>query len=411
MVALTQIAAVASAIVADAAFWISALFVGVQLVVAVVNAVTFPRLAASSIGASSIGASSAGAASSDAPSFTSRPATGLTSESGAEGPRVSLLVPARNEAATLPRTIPQLMAQGADEVIVLDDASDDGTGALLREAEERHATLRVVRGAALPGGWNGKNWACHQLAQEASGDVWVFTDADVDWRPGALDALMTAWRREGPGLATVWPRQRTLSWAERIAVPQIDMILLGSLPYPLVRLAPFASLAAANGQLMAWSPAAYRASGGHAAVRGEVLEDVRLAQRAKAAGVRLTLALGGELVETRMYASASDVVAGFSKNVLSAAGSVPVLVGLTAVNVAAYLAAWPLALVDGRWAVVAVGGVALRALVSAITRRPLWEAVLQPAAPLALVVVVAGSLRRAGGYVWKGRAYAAGRRR
>lgn len=383
---MTPFATTLSAIVADAAFWISAVFVGVQLVVAMTNAVTFPRLAA---------ASSDGAAEGPA----------------AEGSKVSLLVPARNEAATLPRTLPQLMAQGADEVIVLDDASDDGTGALLREAEGRYEALRVVRGAALPSGWNGKNWACHQLAHEASGDVWVFTDADVDWRPGALDALMRGWRRDRPGLATVWPRQRTLSWAERIAVPQIDLILLGSLPYPLVRLVPFASLAAANGQLMAWSPAAYRASGGHAAVRGEVLEDVRLAQRAKAAGVRLSLALGGELVEARMYRSASDVVAGFAKNVLAAAGSVPVLIGLTALNVAAYLAAWPLALVDRRWAVVAVGGVAFRALVSAITRRPLWEAALQPAAPLALTLVVARSLRHAGGYVWKGRAYAAGRRR
>ncbi len=394
----TTLATTLATIVADAAFWISALFVGVQLVVAVVNAVTFPRLAASSASMSPSAAASA-AASAASPG------------GAAAGPTVSLLIPARNEAATLPRTLSQLMAQGAHEVIFLDDASEDGTEAVLREAEARYATLRVVRGEELPSGWNGKNWACHQLAQAASGDVWVFTDADVDWRPGALDALMTGWRRDRPGLATVWPRQRTLSWAERIAVPQIDLILLGSLPYPLVRLAPFASLAAANGQVMAWSPAAYRASGGHAAVRGEVLEDVRLAQRAKAAGVRLSLALGGELVEARMYAGASDVVAGFAKNVVAAAGSVPILVGLTVLNVAAYLAAWPLALVDGRWAVVAVGGVAFRALVSAITQRPLWEAALQPAAPLALAFVVVRSLRHAGGYVWKGRTYRTERRR
>ncbi len=384
--AVTQLGPVVAALVAEAAFWISASFVGVQLLVAAVNAVAFPRLAG---------------ASREAPSAAT-PTDRAT---------VSLLVPARNEAATLPRTLPQLLAQGADEVIVLDDASEDGTGELLRSEAERHPTLRVVRGAALPDGWNGKNWACHQLAQAAAGDVWVFTDADVDWRPGALDALMATWRRDRPGLATVWPRQRTVTWAERIAVPQIDMILLGSLPYPLVRWAPFASLAAANGQLMAWSPEAYGASGGHAAVRGEVLEDVRLAQRAKAAGVRLALALGGDLVEARMYASAPDVVAGFSKNVLAAAGSVPALVVLTAVNVTAYLAAWPLALLDGRWALVAVGGVTLRALVSAITRRPAWEAALQPAAPLALLVVVARSLGRAGGYDWKGRTYAAGRQR
>jgi len=389
VVAVTQVAGTAAALAAEATFWLAALFVGVQLLVAAVNALTFPRLAGA----------------------WRRPPEPEGPVASSGGPTVSLLVPARNEATTLPRTLPQLLAQGADEVIVLDDASDDGTAELLRREAEHHPTLRVVRGAALPGGWNGKNWACHQLALAASGDVWVFTDADVDWRPGALDALLATWRRDRPGLATVWPRQRTATWAERIAVPQIDMILLGSLPHPLVRRTPFASLAAANGQLMAWSPAAYRASGGHAAVRGEVLEDVRLAQRAKAAGVRLALALGGDLVEARMYASAPEVVAGFSKNVLAAAGSVPVLVVVTALNVTAYLAAWPLALADRRWALIALGGVTLRALVSAITRRPVWEAALQPAAPLALLAVVARSLRRAGGYVWKGRTYAAGRRR
>lgn len=407
--AVTPVAAVAASLVADAAFWIAAAFVGVQLLVALVNAATFPRLRAAAGDDRSSRTPSFGAASGEA-SSTRSASPGVP---GAPGPRatVSLLVPARNEAANLARTLPQLLTQGADEVIVLDDASDDGTGAALREAEARHATLRVVRGTDLPDGWNGKNWACHQLAQVAAGDVWVFTDADVDWRPGALDALLTTWRRDRPGLATVWPRQRTQSWAERIAVPQIDMILLGSLPHPLVRHVPFASLAAASGQAMAWSPAAYRASGGHAAVRGEVLEDVRLAQRAKAAGVRLSLALGGELVEARMYTGAADVVAGFAKNVLAAAGSVPALVGLTAVNVVAYLAAWPLALLDGRWAIVAVGGVALRALASAIARRPVWEAVLQPAAPLVLLLVVARSLRRSGGYEWKGRSYAVDRRR
>jgi hypothetical protein len=363
-------------IAADLAFAVAALFVAVQLVVAVVNARAFPRL--------------------PAPPAT-RPA---------EAPRVSILVPARDEADTLPETLPRWLRQGADEVIVLNDASTDGTGAILSRAAADASHLRVLDGDPLPAGWNGKNWACHQLARAARGELLVFTDADVRWEEGALDALLLAWTRHRPGLLTVWPRQRTGGLYERLVVPQVDMILLGALPHPAVRL-PFATLAGANGQLMAWTRAAYDRVGGHAAVRGEVLEDVRLAQRAKAAGVRLHLALGHPLLSTRMYRGAGATVRGFAKNVLAAAGSAPVLVALTLLNLLAYTAAWPLALLQPRWAAVAAGGLALRALTAARSGRSPLEAPLQPLAPLALLPIVGVALARRGGYVWRGRRYPA----
>lgn len=360
----------------DAGWWLACPFVGVQLVTALVNAGTFPRL----------------------PPPARREPDPAT--------RVSILVPVRDEAATLPTTLPALLAQGAHEVVVLDDGSTDGTHELLADAARAHPSLRVLRGAPLEPGWNGKNWACDQLADAATGDLWVFTDADVRWRDGTLASLLTAWRRERPGLLTVWPKQRTETWFERIAVPQVDMILLGALPHPLVRLLPFPSLAAANGQLMAWTPDAYRLVGGHAAVRAEVLEDVRLAQRAKRLGVRLHLALGGERIATRMYRSAEETIDGFAKNVLAASGSPAIALVLVALSLLAYLLAWPLALLEPRWLAVAVGGLALRGLVAATVGRSPIEALLQPAAPLAAIVVVVRALRRRGGYVWRGRAYA-----
>jgi hypothetical protein len=365
--------------VADLAFAAAAVFVAAQLAVALVNLRSFPRL----------------------PAAPSRTAPGA--------PTVSLLVPARDEAATLPDTLPRLLHQGADEVLVLDDASRDGTGALLAEAAAVQPRLRVLDGAPLPAGWNGKNWACHQLAQAARGELLVFTDADVRWEDGALDALLEAWRRDRPGLLTVWPRQRTGGPYERLVVPQVDMILLGALPHPAVRL-PFPALAGANGQLMAWTRAAYRAVGGHAEVRGEVLEDVRLAQRAKAAGVRLHLALGHPWLSTRMYRGADETIQGFAKNVLAAAGSAPALIGLTLLNLLAYTAAWPLALLEPRWLAVGVAGLALRAVVAGRSGRSPLEAPLQPLAPLALLPIVTLALRRRGGYVWRGRRYPAGGR-
>ncbi len=329
-----------------------------------------------------------------------------TARPGGARPRVSLLVPVRDEAVVLPETLPTWLAQGADEVLVLDDGSSDATPELLAAAAERAPTLRVLAGAPLAAGWSGKNWACHQLAGAARGEVLVFTDADVAWTPGALSRVLDELDATDGGLLTVWPRQRCGTWGERLVVPLVDLLLLANLPHPFVRALPFASIAGANGQLMAWRREAYERVGGHAALRAEVLEDVRLAQRAKRLGVPLTLRLGGPWVATRMYRGWSAVVAGFGKNALAAAGGVPaVLIGLWATNVAAYTAPWIAAWADPRWWWLAAGGVALRAVANAKSGRPVAEALLQPLGPIALTAVVARALARRGGYEWKGRAY------
>jgi hypothetical protein len=321
-------------------------------------------------------------------------------------PTVSLLVPARDERATLPTTVPGWLAQGADEVLVLDDDSSDGTGAYLAAAAAGAPTLRVLPGQPLPAGWSGKNWACHQLARAARGEVLVFTDADVRWEPGALDAVLAARAALGADLLTCWPKQRCHTLGERLLVPLVDLLLLSTLPAPLARLRWPASATGANGQLMAWTRDAYRRYGGHAAVRAEVLEDVRLAQRVKAAGGTVGLTLGRDLVSTRMYHGYRAAVAGFAKNVLAAAGTPTALIALWSLNLLTYTLAWPLALLDTRWWALAAAGVGLRALTNATAGRNPAEAVLQPLAPLALAPVVALAVARRGGYVWRGRRYA-----
>lgn len=362
--------------VGDVAFALVAAFLAGQGLVLALNAVAFPVLGA------------------------------RAAEARGPRPRVSLLVPARDEAAVLPETLPSWLAQGADEVLVLDDGSTDATPAVLAAAAAAHPTLRVLAGASLPSGWSGKNWACHQLAGAARGDVLVFTDADVAWAPGALDRVVAELGATGAGLLTVWPRQRCGSLGERLLVPLVDLLLLANLPHPLVRALPFASLAAANGQLMAWRRDAYDRVGGHAALPAEVLEDVRLAQRAKRLGVPLTLRLGGPWVATRMYRSGAGAVAGFAKNVLAAAGGAPAaLVAVWALNLAAYTAPWLLAWVEPRWWALAAAGVALRAVANVKAGRPVVEAPLQPLGPVALTFVVVRALARRGGYAWKGRTY------
>lgn len=373
---------------ADAALVAVALFLVAQGAVLAVNLVAFPVLGVRSRGASAA------------------PATeGTSPVGGGRGgrPRVSLLVPARDEAETLPATLPTWIAQRPDELLVLDDASTDATPRILAAAEG----VRVLRGTPLPPGWSGKNWACHQLARAASGDVLVFTDADVAWSPGALARIVDELEATGAGLLTVWPRQSCRTLGERLIVPLVDLLLLANLPHPLVRRLPFAGLAGANGQLMAWRREAYVRVGGHAALPAEVLEDVRLAQRAKRLGVPLALRLGGPWLRTRMYRGWSAVVAGFGKNVLAAAGgSRAALLAVWAINLAAYTLPWALAWFDPRWWAPAVAGVALRAAANAKAGRTPWEAPLQPLGPIALGAVVARALRAGRGYAWKGRRYA-----
>jgi len=323
----------------------------------------------------------------------------------ARPPTVSLLIPARDERATLPATLPGWLAQGADEVLVLDDGSSDGTGAYLDAAAAQAPALRVLRGTPLPAGWSGKNWACHQLAGAARGELLVFTDADVRWEIGALAAVRAALVAQRADLLTCWPRQRCRTLGERLLVPLVDMLLLSTLPAPLARARWPVSATGANGQLMAWTREAYTRFGGHAAVRAEVLEDVRMAQRVKRLGGRVVLSLGRALVSTRMYDGYRASVQGFAKNVLAAAGTPSALVAVWLLNLLTYTLAWPLAWLEPRWWGAAVAGVGLRALTNAIAGRSPLEALLQPLGPLALAPVVAQALRWRGGYAWRGRRY------
>jgi hypothetical protein len=324
-------------------------------------------------------------------------------------PKVSILVPARNEVHNLPETLPRLLAQPVDELMVLDDHSTDGTAELVAELAKAEPRLKLLRGQALPSGWSGKNWACQQLAEAAGGQILIFTDADVFWEPGALQALLAFQARERADFVSVWPRQLTSTLAERLAVPLVDLILLSWLPYLGVKYLPSGGFAAGNGQLMFWTRPAYQHVGGHTAVKSQVLEDVRMGQRAKALGLKVALALGGKLISTRMYRSDAEVIEGFSKNILAAHGGSRLLLAFsTALNTLAYTAAWPLALLDPAWLWVAALGPLQRALVALKTQREPWEALLQPLLAWPLWRIVVRTLRQGGGYVWKGRVYRGG---
>ncbi|HEY7595129.1 MAG TPA: glycosyltransferase family A protein [Actinophytocola sp.] len=312
------------------------------------------------------------------------------------GTRTSILVPARDESHNLRAALPCLLAQPAAEVLVLDDGSRDGTPAVVAALAARDPRLRLITGTPPPPGWVGKNWACQQLAVAATGELLVFCDADVTLAPGALSALHQQIRGQRADVFSVFPRQRTETVGERLLVPLVDETLLGFLPHPLLD-APVPAAASANGQLIAFHRLAYDRIGGHAAVAGSVVEDLALARRTRAHGLKLGLALGGDLVSTRMYSGYREAVRGFGKSLH--AGSRRWLLAGAAWQFAAYSVPW----LRGWWWA-AVLGLTQRVLAMVKTgRRGYLEAALVPVTAPAALPVFAVALRRT--TRWKGRSY------
>ncbi len=330
------------------------------------------------------------------------------------GGGLSVLVPVRDEAARLPATLPGLLDQPADEIIFCDDGSTDDTAGLIRRHAGHDPRVRVFTGAARPSGWTGKTWACDQLAAAATHDDLLFCDADVHLAPGAVAAAVAEKRRQGAGVLSVFPRERTGSLGERLIVPLIDDVVLCLLPFPLL-CAPAPMAATAHGAFLLLDRPTYDAIGGFAAVRTNVVEDVALARLTRRRGRRLGLALGGELVSTRMYVGYRATVTGVARGLGPVAGGrVPLVLGW-AWHVLAYTGPVFGALRRNRgdprtrrrrrlWRLaLALAGLE-RTLVEAKTGRRAWaEALSMPLSPLAAAPAVLRALRRE--HEWKGRRY------
>lgn len=333
-----------------------------------------------------------------------------------ERPSVSVLIPARDEASVISTTLQCLDKQDYPdlEIIVLDDNSTDETAA---EARAIGGRVSVVTGEALPQGWVGKNWACHQLAARASGEILLFTDADVVWQPGSLKAVVAEFQRTHADLLTIWPTQITETWPERLTVPLIAMVVLGYLPVWAVHHIPLSFFAAANGQCMVWRRGAYLRAGGHEAVRETVLEDVTLARRAKSVGLRLRMADGGGLIACRMYNDWVSVRRGFAKNILAGFGGVLPLLASALFHWLLFLfpiclfvfSLWPqtgLSVYNLHAGLLVLLGISVRAASAAWTGQRIGDALLMPISVLLMTIISAQAILwrfRFGGPQWKGR--------
>lgn len=237
-----------------------------------------------------------------------------------EWPLVSVVIPARNEEHNIERVLASVTGSryAAFEVIVVDDRSDDRTGELARsQAAGRARRLEVVDGEPLPAGWVGKPWACWQGARRARGEVILFTDADTVHGPELLARAVTELLDEEASAVTVAGRQVMRTFWERVVQPQIFLTMTlryFDLSRPFTRDRWRSAIAA--GQYVLVRRDVYDEVGGHERVRGEVVEDLRLAQELVRDGHRLLFRRAEDGLETRMYRSLGELVAGWSKNVV-----------------------------------------------------------------------------------------------
>jgi len=346
-----------------------------------------------------------------------------------EGRLVSVLIPARDEAANIATSVAKILAQeGVNlELVILDDHSTDGTAEVASQAA-RDERLRVLRGADLPTGWLGKNWACHQLSEASRGDILVFSDADVAWENHSLASLVGYLEKEQASMVTVWPTQITVTWAERLVVPLMALAVLGYLPVPAVHYLPFSSLAAANGQCLCFRRDDYQRIGGHAVVRDSIVEDISLAKRVKKRRGRLRMMDGAGEIRCRMYHSWTEVRQGYAKNILAGHGNSLVFLSISTVfHWLVFLAPWvwlaggwlqpgwpglpvDIDLTFAFWPLVPLAlvllGISARAITAAATRQRVRDAVWMPVSTLLMTVIAAQSAYwrlRFGGPLWKGR--------
>jgi 4,4'-diaponeurosporenoate glycosyltransferase len=227
-------------------------------------------------------------------------------ESGKALSEVSIIIPARNEEKNLPRLLQSLQGEPEfiQEIIVVDDDSTDAT-----EEVATDLGARVVRAGALPEGWRGKAWACHQGAAAATGQHLLFLDADTWFQPGSLRSIL---RLYPGGAFSVGPWHKVEKIYEHLSLFFNLNMALGTVPDALF------------GQMLLVDRASYEAAGGHERVKGQVLENLMLAAHFRHGGIPVRSTLGRSRFCFRMYPDGiAELIRGWRKGFSAGAGRTP----------------------------------------------------------------------------------------
>ena len=355
----------------------------------------------------------------------------LAGTTAAPTPRVSIVLPARNEAVHIAACVRSIRASTWPdlELIVVDDHSTDGTGDLAREAAAGDPRVTIVNAQDLPPGWFGKQWACQSGAAHATGSLLLFTDADTRHAPDLVGCMVRMRERRGAELLSVAGHQAMGTVWERAVQPSVFTLILTRYGgADAMERATNPRDVVANGQCFILSRRVYDAIGGHEPVRGFVAEDVMMAQAIQARGDRVSLALGIGQLSTRMYDGLSSLMKGWGKN-MYAGGRHAMWWGAVGQRLyPLFLLSFPLGVlmpfVALAWCVVAMllGGAASTALLlwSAATSAailtsfaaanrlngdPIRRALLAPLGGAIVLAICVSAIARGNNVRWKDRGY------
>jgi hypothetical protein len=317
---------------------------------------------------------------------------------------VTVVVPARDEEEQIGECLAALLDQRGVpslRIVVVDDGSTDGTAAAVRAVTDPR--VRLVRADPLPAGWLGKPHACATgaaVADDGDGDgdedgLLVFVDADVRLFPDAVAGAVAVLARHDLDLVSPWPRPVAHGPAERLVQPLVPWLWATTLPLRVAERSRRPSLSAATGQFLVLDRRGYDRAGGHAAVRGEVLEDIALLRAVKRAGGRGVPIDGSRLAACRMYDGWPALRDGYAKSLWGAVGGRPAASVAAAAMLTAVWVLPPLAALRGSRAGLVgwVAGAAGRAVVAAGTGSRIWpDALAHPLSILALDVLMARSV-------------------
>lgn len=231
---------------------------------------------------------------------------------------VSVLIPARDEAGGIEAAIDAALASnGVDiEVVILDDHSTDDTPNILTKKSANDPRVRFQTSQPLPNGWNGKQYACKQLAELATHNTIVFMDADVRLAVDGLAKMVDYRDRKNIALLSAFPNQITGTLLEKAIIPMMHYILLCFLPIDRMRSSTSPAYASGCGQLFMTDKASYQRAGTHAAIKGSRHDGLKL-PRAFRMSDQSTDVIDGSLIATcRMYTSAGEVIRGVLKNAI-----------------------------------------------------------------------------------------------
>ena len=229
---------------------------------------------------------------------------------------VSILIPARDEASGIETCIEHALKAEVEnlEVIVLDDHSTDETAAIVNRIADTHKNVRLIAGKSLPKNWNGKQYACHQLAENASSEHLLFIDADVRLQPDGINQLLAHLEQRNLDLLSAFPKQEMKTWLECWILPLMHLILLGYLPIKRMRMSRDPAYAAGCGQLFLAKRSAYQSTGGHQAIRDSRHDGLMLPRLFRSANLATDIIDGTEIATCRMYHCAAEVLRGVLKN-------------------------------------------------------------------------------------------------